>query len=56
MVLDAIPGETYYVRFSIQHGAMTNKGSLIRVYPNDALPELRDCCKSGTDLTERMAH
>ena len=45
--VEAAAGQTYYVRASLRQGAWTSTISLSRVYPDEALAELKDCCKSG---------
>jgi hypothetical protein len=39
-------GETYYVRWGIRSGFFVNTLYLTRVYPEEAIPELKECCKS----------
>lgn len=54
VAIDAAAGETDYMRFGIEHGVIKNTMVFIRVYSTDAIPELRECCKSGPDLEEPM--
>lgn len=52
--IDAVAGETYYVRFGMSHGLRVNSAGFTRAYPEDALRELRRCCKSGLDSPEPL--
>lgn len=40
-------GEIYYVRLDIQQGVWTGSWVFSRIFPEQALPELRACCKAG---------
>lgn len=54
IAIDATAGETYYLRYTMVLGATKNTRVFARAYAEDAVPELRDCCKSGSELTDRM--
>lgn len=41
------PGETYFVRLGFRTGAFVNSWFLSRIYPNEAIRELQDCCRTG---------
>ncbi len=41
-------GKTYYVRTGIRQGMWIGTWFLTRVFPEEALAELRSCCKSGS--------
>lgn len=45
--LDIKEGETYYFRLGIRTHFSTNTTYLSRVYEDEALEELKTCCKSG---------
>ena len=40
-------GETYYVRLGLRQGMWTGTWFLSRVFEDEALAELKECCKSG---------
>jgi hypothetical protein len=40
-------GQTYYVRYGLRHGMWSSTMYLTRAYSEDALKELKGCCKSG---------
>jgi hypothetical protein len=44
---NAEAGQTYYVKLILQQGAWTSSWSLGRAFPEEALAELKTCCKSG---------
>lgn len=54
VTIDVTAGETYYLRYTMVLGAYKNTRVFAREYAEDAVPELRDCCKSGSELTEQM--
>lgn len=52
--VDTVAGETYYLRYAMVRGAIKNTPVFARVYTDDAIADLRDCCKNGAELTELM--
>ena len=44
---DVEPGETYFVRTGVRQGMWVGTWYLSRVFPDEALEELKVCCKSG---------
>ena len=42
-------GQTYYVRYGLRHGMWSTTMYLTRAYPEDAIKELKNCCKSGEE-------
>ena len=44
---DVQVGETYFVRVGLRQGMWAGTWYLSRVFPNEALPELKACCKNG---------
>jgi hypothetical protein len=41
------PNETYFLRTGIRSGTMVNTLYITRIYPDEAIAELQQCCKSG---------
>jgi hypothetical protein len=44
---DVEAGETYFVRIGLRQGMWAGTWSLSRVFPGEALAELKTCCRSG---------
>ena len=49
--IDAVAGETYYLRFGVMRGltVYSNTAGFMRAYAQDAQNELQRCCKSVQD-------
>ncbi len=45
---DLVAGETYYIRAALQQGFWTSTWQLTRIFPEEALQEMKSCCKSGS--------
>ena len=45
--LELKPNETYYVRVAVRNRAFSNTVYLSRVYEDEALEDLKSCCKTG---------
>lgn len=48
LTLDLKAGETYFIRTGLKKGMWTDTWYLTRVYEQEAVEELRMCCKDGT--------
>ncbi len=47
--LDIEAGKTYYLKLGIRQGMWTSTWSLSRVFPKEALGEMKSCCKAGSE-------